>query len=552
MLLSLSNVPRVLPYNKMKVYLQILFGFVLLLGLGCASTQTLSAEPSVPVVSVPSVAGPMDQLLAPVALYPDALVAIILPAATASSDIVLAARFLNAGKSPDQIESQPWDDSVKALAHYPDVIKWMDENLAWTQQLGAAYLDQPQEVMSAIQRNRLRARANGILVDTPQQQVVIEDGYVRIIPAQADVIYVPRYDPEIVYVERPDYYSPDPWLTFGIGFGVGYWLSYDCDWRSRAIWVDHDRSHWRQHRDWRYPEHHNRPGYVSRPPGWQQWHPTPGRPRPYPRHFDSTHWQNQPRPSLIAGAPSPFQHRRPDRIAPNSQSNIRPERSDRYRTRSEQTLGSRTVIAPAQTMVSSPAQRQEHRRPEPTRASNNGIRRRNPSDQARGDLRSTPPTVRAVQKLVPAVSNPALSHPVVSSPVPQRSRPGVPNPQTRRIRPNTGERFSDVRHATPHPAISNPSQRYEHPAPAVSNPVPRHVAPAPIAARVPQVSRQPQMRAPAPAMSRVERNVAPAPRVQQQVVRSAPAPQAAQQDNGNSSSGHQARAERGGNRRDQN
>lgn len=270
------------------------------------TAPSISAQSPVPVTTVPVAASPLDELVAPIALYPDALVAILLPAATSSSDVVLAARFLNAGNRPDQIDTQPWDDSVKALAHYPDVIKWMDENLAWTQQLGAAYAEQPSEVMAAIQRDRQRARASGVLVDTPQQRVVVEDGgYIRIVPAQADVIYVPRYEPEIVYVEQPVYYSTDPWITFGIGFGVGWWLSYDCDWRTRVIWVDHDRRrHWNDHHhDWWHPDFPHHSGVVAQDPRWQPWRPAPGRPRPIYRSGDyGSNRQNwQPRP--IEGAP---------------------------------------------------------------------------------------------------------------------------------------------------------------------------------------------------------------------------------------------------------
>lgn len=268
------------------------------------TAPSISAQSPMPVTTASVPVNALDELVAPIALYPDALVAILLPAATSSSDVVLAARFLNAENRPDQIDTQPWDDSVKALAHYPDVIKWMDENLAWTQQLGAAYADQPSEVMAAIQRDRQHARANGVLVDTPQQHVVVEDGgYIRIVPAQADVIYVPRYEPEIVYVDQPVYYGPDPWITFGVGFGVGWWLSYDCDWRTRVIWVDRDRHHhWGdQHRDWRYPDFPH--GSVAHDSRWQPWRPAPGRPRPIYRPGEwAAHRDNwQPRP--IDGAP---------------------------------------------------------------------------------------------------------------------------------------------------------------------------------------------------------------------------------------------------------
>lgn len=92
---------------------------------------------------------------------------------------------------------------MRSLARYPDVIKWLDENLAWTQQLGTAFLAQPAEVMQAVQRLRARARAAGTLIDTPQQKVITEGEVILIEPASPTVIYVPRYDPEVVYVSRP-------------------------------------------------------------------------------------------------------------------------------------------------------------------------------------------------------------------------------------------------------------------------------------------------------------------------------------------------------------
>jgi hypothetical protein len=89
----------------------------------------------------------LNELLAPIALYPDALLALILPASTVPSDVVLAARYIASNGDPAQIANQPWDDSVKSLVRYPDVLKWMDQNLEWTTAVGEAFLDQPADVM---------------------------------------------------------------------------------------------------------------------------------------------------------------------------------------------------------------------------------------------------------------------------------------------------------------------------------------------------------------------------------------------------------------------
>jgi hypothetical protein len=201
----------------------------------------------------------IDELLAPIALYPDPLIAIILPAATFPTDVVMAARFLKDGGSPAAIESQDWDDSVKALARYPDVLKWMDENLSWTKQLGSVFVLQPAAVMSGTQRLRTEAIAAGNLKTTPQQTVVVEREVVRIVPAQREIIYVPVYDP--VYVYRPcpvGVYYPRSVISFGIGYPAGFWLSYDFNWGLNTVVVigrPYRTVVWNRYPTWNYPSH---------------------------------------------------------------------------------------------------------------------------------------------------------------------------------------------------------------------------------------------------------------------------------------------------------
>jgi hypothetical protein len=232
-------------------------------------------------VSVQRTPEELEQLMAPIALYPDALIALILPASTVPTDIVLAARHVrdNPGDRA-QIEHRAWDESVKSLTHYPDVLKWMDENLHWTKQVGEAFATQPADVMQAVQRLRSTARAAGTLVDTPQQQVIAEQQVIRIVPAQENVIYVPHYEPEVVFVDRPVYpvYYSRPFLTFGVGVPVGSWLAYDCDWHRNSIWIGNRHRHWTGH-DWRRPlvpfassYHHHSPSVVRRP-DVRQWRP---------------------------------------------------------------------------------------------------------------------------------------------------------------------------------------------------------------------------------------------------------------------------------------
>ena len=191
----------------------------------------------------------LDDLLAPIALYPDPLLAEILPASTYPEDVADAAAWLKGGGDPSRIDEQNWDESVKAVAHYPSIPFMMSGDLDWTADVGDAYLNQPEDVTKSIQRLRWRARAVGNLVSNNEQTVVIEGDYVQIIPAQPQYIYVPEYDPAAVYVQRP-VVGIAPFITFGVGLAIGGWLSMDFDWNhhhviyhgwSRHGWVNNAR-----------------------------------------------------------------------------------------------------------------------------------------------------------------------------------------------------------------------------------------------------------------------------------------------------------------------
>jgi hypothetical protein len=256
----------------MKTRFRLLLSLLFALAVGVRA-QDFAAAPDGAVLT----AEQLDRLVGPIALYPDALVALILPAATAPADIVLAARFLKENGDAAAATNLSWDDSVKSLAHYPALVKWMDENLSWTKQLGEAFRDQPAEVMKAIQRMRGRAREAGTLANTAQQQVRFDGELITIVPAQSDAIYVPYYDPAIVYVRQSGFYQ-DPFLTFGPAFATGPWLAFDCDWRQRTVWTV-DR-HWTHPgtRDWRRPIFPGQPGYVN-DPNRHPWKPVNNFPR---------------------------------------------------------------------------------------------------------------------------------------------------------------------------------------------------------------------------------------------------------------------------------
>jgi len=243
----------------MKTLLSVLLG-LLIAGLSLAQPAVEGGAPK---------RSPEDlrKLLAPIALYPDALVSLILPASTDASDLVLAARYLASQGDPKEVDSQPWDESVKSLARYPEVVKWMDENLVWTKEVGEAFAVQPAEVMNTVQTLRKEAQAAGLLKDTPEQKVMVRDQDVYIEPAQEETLYVPSYDPEILVERRPVYGS---WISFGAGFAVGSWLHYDCDWNSHRVVVYERQPGWRYHPGW-----HWRARDPLVPVVVQPWRPSP-------------------------------------------------------------------------------------------------------------------------------------------------------------------------------------------------------------------------------------------------------------------------------------
>jgi len=242
----------------MKSLLKIAVLLCVFAGAALSVRAQMAVPPPTPVYQ-PLSYQQLDQLLGPIALYPDPLIAQILPAATLPTQIVLADRYVSGGGDPNQIDQQPWDPSVQALARYPNVLKWMDDNLNWTTELGQAFLNQPQDVMDSIQRLRQSAYNVGNLQSTPQQQVISDGGDIEIVPADPQVIYVPVYQPDQVYYQTD--YGP-PFITFGIGFPIGLWLNCDFDWGNHNLIVwgrDHPRpSNW-----WREPSHQRDTGHTT-------------------------------------------------------------------------------------------------------------------------------------------------------------------------------------------------------------------------------------------------------------------------------------------------
>ncbi len=168
----------------------------------------------------------LQELVGPIALYPDDLLAVVLPASAYPLQIVQAARFLDKVGDDDSLEPDPaWDESVVALLNYPEIIEMMNEDLDWTYALGEAVVRQQADVVAAIEAFRDRAYAAGNLKSDDRQTVTRDEGVIQIAPVREDVIYVPYYEPErvVVYQTRPVYhYYPQPYPVYYYPYPYGY------------------------------------------------------------------------------------------------------------------------------------------------------------------------------------------------------------------------------------------------------------------------------------------------------------------------------------------
>jgi len=241
----------------------VLFAF---LTLAPVAVQAQDALPP-PDAVAPQAFSPaqIEQLVAPVALYPDQMLGQVLMASTYPLELVEASRWRqepgNANLQGDQLaaalEQQPWDPSVKSLVQFPQVLSMMDHNLEWTEQLGNAFLAQQADVGNAVQNLRARAQSTGNLTSSPQETVAGGPGAIEIMPAQPDIVYVPTYNPQVAYGAwpypgYPPYYFPPPpgyyysapgIIAFGVGIGVLdlFWDWDRWDWQHRRIDIDDRR-----------------------------------------------------------------------------------------------------------------------------------------------------------------------------------------------------------------------------------------------------------------------------------------------------------------------
>ncbi|HSW22310.1 MAG TPA: DUF3300 domain-containing protein, partial [Burkholderiaceae bacterium] len=202
-----------------------------------------AAAPAAPA-KAPASKEQLEQLLAPIALYPDSLLSQVLMASTYPADVADAAKWAKA--HPDNkgdagvkaVQDQPWDPSVQSLAAFPQILDMMGAQPDWVQKLGDAFLASSKDVLDAVQRLRQKAQQAGNLKSTEQQKVVVEQAapqqtVIKIEPAQPETVYVPAYNPTVVYGAwpypsyPPYYYPPPPYyypggaLASGIAFGIG-------------------------------------------------------------------------------------------------------------------------------------------------------------------------------------------------------------------------------------------------------------------------------------------------------------------------------------------
>lgn len=380
------------------------------------------------VQSIPLTPDQIEELVSPIALYPDPLVALILPASTFPSDVVLAARYIERGRSIDAASAEPWDDSVQALARYPEVIDYLDDHLEWTRRLGHCFMDQPDAVMDAIQMVRIRAKAAGLLTDTPQQRVVVEADEVCIVPAEPTILYIPRYDPWVICGPTIPVYR-GPFITFGVGCRVGTWLNFDCDWRARSVRIVNRPSHWYSAPRWYdrdrfrqytvtnwtrrtpYPRHDSRFDRSPRMAGYQ----IPGR--------DHRDWSDRNR----SEGRNDFDRRSDHRNFNGSQNDHSSDWQNRRRT--ETNYRSRPAVDPVTTPVIPPVATPMPAAPVPTpsysRPENRpgGHNRYNAPDRLRNEYRDrSPTTVRTAPSQPQTYSAPAT----VNRPRPVERPPSAP------------------------------------------------------------------------------------------------------------------------------
>ncbi|MGB5448517.1 MAG: DUF3300 domain-containing protein [Woeseiaceae bacterium] len=411
----------------------------------------------------------LEELVGPIALYPDDLLAIVLPAAAYPLQIVDAARFLEALENDSSLEPDPdWDDSVVALLNYPEVVELLNDDIDWTWRLGEAVVSQQSDVVGAIETFRDRAYTAGNLKSDSYQNVTRDEGTIEITPVAEDVIYVPYYEPArvVVYQPRPVYYYyPRPYpvyyypysssYIFDRGYFWGVTTAFTIGWYSDSLNVFHHsyfghpyygRSYWdrwwyrrptRTIYNTTYVSNHTNVT-VNRYYGGDRW-----RPREDRRNYVSTRSVTRNR---LYPSPRPDSTRsratRIDNEQPNVRSNTRRRDDARepisFRERPRNTrVAPRSTTASRARTVNAPAVRQSQTRD----------RSREPQDGTTytRDRRSEPtPKLRSAEPSVPARRREAAPQ-TRRSPAAQETRRAEPQRQVREAAPQRQVRQAEPR-----------------------------------------------------------------------------------------------------------
>lgn len=459
--------------------------FILLLALlfAFAPASAIAQDAAPPGAPPPQAAAnftaeQLDQMLAPVALYPDALLAQVLMAATYPLDVIAADRWVqqpaNAQLRGDALAAAldqfPWDPSVKSLVPFPQVLGLMDSRLDWMQQLGDAFLAQPDDVMASVQRLRAQARAAGTLVSTPQETVEAQGQTIVIVPANPEIVYVPAYNPNQAYGAwaYPDYppvYIPPPpgYAVSGFFFGIGVavvaplWGWGDFDWGRRRVRIDPDRfNHINRGRppvtgdNWRYdPSRRGAVPYRDAKTRAEYQRPLPGPPPAARRDYRGY--------APAQGTPAPRAARPTQPARPQAQPGARSQTQQATRPAAPTPQTSRAARPPAQPSA----------RPAPPQVSRPAT--------------SAPRTQQAARPPAPQAVRPPAA--VARSPARQVPRPAAPAPK------------SAFQPAAPGPAAHAYAQRGQQsrqtPVAAAPRPAPQRATPAPRAAPAPARSASP-------------------------------------------------------------
>lgn len=276
--------------------IQLLYGVIAILfiallspGNSVALAQQTDQQNAAPAEEAPKIPNDqLDSLVAPIALYPDPLLAQTLAASTYPLEIIQLEQWMKKNKDlkgnalADAVERQNWDPSIQAMAVFPDVVKQLAENVSWTSDLGNAFLAQQEDVMDAVQRMRAKAQGAGNLKSSQQQKVeskTVESKNVIVIEqASPDVVYVPAYNPTVVYGAPPPYPYPSMYyppgygmLAFGAGvaigaaWGGGGW-GYGCGWGRGDVNINYNN---------KYVNHYNKNNNINRGQQGGKWQHRP-------------------------------------------------------------------------------------------------------------------------------------------------------------------------------------------------------------------------------------------------------------------------------------